>query len=233
MNAPHQPPYQGAPYTTSPYLPASRSPRRRNVLGLVLGLVGGVIVLCLVLGAVLVLADGNDDKPATNSASPAATRAANPGGGYKQPTDRCALADPSLLGPRAGTGAGEPLEEKTKYTLNGCEYSLSAADGVQTLKVFANVDDDTAARYQESSDAYPKISGFNDEKVTGCGSQGFYSRRLSAGDKRIEAVLVCVEQNLYVEVRFNAGGTAPWDSDAMKTNMTALVKGVMAKTPKA
>ncbi|WP_433074198.1 hypothetical protein ACQP1P_26945 [Dactylosporangium sp. CA-052675] len=199
-----------------------------------LGIVGGVVVLCVVLGAVFVLADGKDDKPATtNSASPAATRAAEPAGGYKQPTDRCALADPSLLGPRAGTGTGEPLEEKTRYTLNGCEYSLSAADGFQELKVFANVDGDTAARYKESADTYPKISGFDDEKVTGCGSQGFYARRLSSGDKRIEAVIVCVEQNLYVEVRFNAGGTEPWDSGAMKTNMTALVKGVMAKTPKA
>ncbi|GAA2340164.1 hypothetical protein [Dactylosporangium salmoneum] len=200
-----------------------------------LGLVGGVFALCVVLGTVLVLADGRGEQPAvTNSATPAAAGAATPAaGGYKQPTDPCALADPSLLGPRAGTGTGEAVEEKTRYTLNGCDYFLSAADGAQGLKVFANVDGDTAARYKESADVYPKVSGFNNEKLSGCGSQGFYTRRLSAGDKRIEAVLVCVEQNLYVEVRFTAGGTEPWDSDAMKSNMAALVKGMMTKVPKA
>ncbi|MFG2042882.1 hypothetical protein [Dactylosporangium sp. NPDC048998] len=235
MTAPHQPPYQGAPYTAPPFPPPpAPAPNRKKVLGLVLGLVGGVFALCLVLGTVLVLADGNGDQPAaTNPATPAATQAANPAGGYKQPTDPCALADPSLLGPRVGTGTGEPVEEKTRYTLNGCEYFLSAADGAQGLKTFANVDGDTAARYKESAEVYPKISGFDDEKVTGCGSQGFYTRRLSAGDKRIEAILVCVDQNLYVEVRFTAGGTEPWDSDAMKTNMAALAKGMMAKIPKA
>jgi hypothetical protein len=243
MTAPHQPPYQGAAYTTPPYPPPGRAPKRKNVLGLVLGIVGGVFALCVVLGTVLVLADGNDDKPAaTNPAAPAATQAgtqagtqaANPAaGGYKQPTDPCALADPSVLGPRAGTGTGEPVEEKTTYTLNGCEYFLAAADGAQGLKVFANVDGDTAARYKESADVYPKISGFDDEKVTGCGSQGFYTRRLSAGDKRIEATLVCVDQNLYVEVRFTAGGTEPWDSGAVKTNMVALVQGMITKIPKA
>ncbi|MER7007350.1 hypothetical protein ABT297_30505 [Dactylosporangium sp. NPDC000555] len=64
-------------------------------------------------------------------------------------------------------------------------------------------------------------------------AQGFYTRRLSAGDKRIEAILVCFDQNLYVEVRFTAGGTEPWDSAAMKTNMTALAKAMMTKVPKA
>ncbi|MEV6923407.1 hypothetical protein AB0M46_02675 [Dactylosporangium sp. NPDC051485] len=235
MTAPHQSPYQGAPYTTPPYPPPGPARNRRKVLGLVLGLVGGMFALCLILGTVLVLAGRNGDRPgATDPATQAATRAANPAaGGYKQPTDPCALADPSLLGPRVGTGAGEPVEEKTRFTLNGCEYFLAAADGAQGLKAFANVDGDTAARYNESAEVYPKISGFDDEKVTGCGSLGFYTRRLSAGDKRIEAILVCVDQNLYVEVRFTAGGTEPWDSDAMKTNMAALVNGMMTKVPKA
>ncbi|MEV8512571.1 hypothetical protein [Dactylosporangium sp. NPDC051484] len=241
MSAPHQPPYQGAPYAAPPFPgPPSPAPNRKKVLGLVLGIVGGIFAVCLVLGTVLVLvlADGNGDQPvatnsATQAATPAATRAGNPAGGYKQPTDLCALADPSLLGPRVGTGTAEPVEEKTRYTLNGCEYFLSAADGAQGLKTFANVDGDTAARYKESAEVYPKIAGFDDEKVTGCGSQGFYIRRLSAGDKRIEATLVCTDQNLYVEVRFTAGGNEPWDSDAMKTNMVALVKGMLTKVPKA
>jgi hypothetical protein len=55
------------------------------------------------------------------------------------------------------------------------------------------------------------------------------AKRLSSGDKRLEAILVCTDANLYVEVRFNAGGNQPWDAGAMKANLVALAKGVITK----
>ncbi|GGM41105.1 hypothetical protein ACFFX1_18270 [Dactylosporangium sucinum] len=236
MNAPHQPPYQGVPHTGQPYpaqpYPAPVPPKKSR-LGLVLGIVAVVLVLCAGGGIALLLSvDTSDDTPTAAGTSAAATAKAQ-GGGYRQPSDPCSLADLKVLGPRVGAGKGEATEEKTRFTLTGCEYFLAAADGAQEVKAFANVDGDTAARYKESADVYPKITGFSQDKVTGCGAQGFFTKRLSSGDQRLEAILVCTDQNLYVEVRFNAGGKEAWDAAAMRANMVKLVNGMIANVPKA
>ncbi|WP_238006862.1 hypothetical protein KZZ52_24775 [Dactylosporangium sp. AC04546] len=224
MNAPY-PPYQGAPYTAP-------VPPKKSRLGLILGIVAVVLVLCVGGGiALLLTVDTSTDTPAAAGTSP--TAGGGTKSGYQQPADPCALADLKVLGPRVGEGSGEPTEEKTRFTLTGCEYFLAAADGAQELKAFANVDGDTAARYKESAEVYPKITGFSQDKVTGCGSQGFFTKRLSSGDQRLEAVLVCTDRNLYVEVRFNAGGKEAWDAAAMRANMVKLVNGMIAHVPSA
>src|SRR5258708_28815833 len=155
MTAPQFPPHQSVPYTAPP---------KKSKLGLMLGIVGGVLVLCC--GGGIALALTVDTREKSKPTTEASTRAA-----YKQPADPCALADLTVLGPRVGEGKGEPSEEKTRFTLTGCEYFLAAGDGAQEVKAYANADGDTAARYQESADIYPKISGFDDQKVSGCGSQ--------------------------------------------------------------
>ncbi|MET7403335.1 hypothetical protein ABZS66_58665 [Dactylosporangium sp. NPDC005572] len=228
MNAPY-PPYQGVPYTAP-------VPPKKSRLGLILGIVAVVLVLCAGGGIALLLAvDTSADTPAAagRSSAPAVKETGNAGSGYQQPADPCALADVKVLGPRVGEGKGEPTEEKTRFTLTGCEYFLAADDGAQELKAFANVDGDTAARYKESAGVYPKITGFSEDKVTGCGSQGFFTKRLSSGDQRIEAILVCTDRNLYVEVRFNAGGKEAWDAAAVRGNMVKLVNGMIAHVPGA
>jgi hypothetical protein len=226
MTAPQFPPYQGVPYTAPP---------KKSKLGLILGIVGGVLVLCCGGGIALALTvdTGKQSKPSKPAAAASSQAAPARKAAYKQPADPCALADLTVLGPRVGEGKGEPSEEKTKFTLTGCEYFLAAGDGAQEVKAFANADGDTAARYQESAGIYPKISGFDDQKVSGCGSQAFFTKRLSYGDKRVEAILVCTDQNLYVEVRFNAGGNQAWDAAALQQNMVKLVNGMIAKVPQA
>jgi hypothetical protein len=223
------PPFQGVPH--------SAVPKKKSRLGLVLGIVGGVLALCCGGGIVAVLTVDTDKKTADTGKKTvdtdkktAATAAAST---YKQPGDPCALGDLKLLGPRVGEGKGESTQETGDLPLTGCDYFLAADDGAQEVKAFAAADDKTAARYDQAWKLYPNMTGFSGEKVGGCGAQAFFTKRLSYGDKRIEAQLVCSQDNLYVEVRFNAGGNEPWDAAAMRGNLVAFANAMIAATPKA
>ncbi|MGI5238309.1 hypothetical protein [Dactylosporangium sp. CA-139066] len=224
------------PYPPFAGVPNSSVPKKKSRLGLILGIVGGVLVLCCAGGFVAALSvqsDKTPHAPATAAGAGATTApAAGAAAKYKQPGDPCALGDLKLLGPRTGDGKGEPTEEKGDLPLPGCDYYLAAADGAQEVKAFAVADDKTAARFKQASDLYPGIAGFSGDKVSGCGAQAFFAKRLSYGDKRIEALLVCSEANLYVEVRFNAGGNEPWNADTMRTNMVAFAGAMIGAVPK-
>ena len=219
--------YERAPVSAPPRAPYAAPPKQKSKLGLILGVIGGVVVLCCAGGIVLVLTVDTGKKPVTRTTTAPALPA---GPGYQQPADRCALADLTVLGSRVGTGEGRVFEEDSTP---GCDYYLRADDGVQEVKAFTVVGDDAATRYGKDADIYTKMNGFTFQKVSGCGSQGISVVRVDGGDKRINVTVACLDQNLYVKVRFIAGGNQAWQADVMRDNMIKLANGMIAKIPKA
>jgi hypothetical protein len=212
----------------SPYGVAAPAPKRGR--GLLIGgiVVGVVVVLLCGIGIVAVLASGDSPRPRAAAGNPA------PANGYVQPPDLCALADPVPF--NAGTPSEGRVEKEDagSFSLSGCVMDLQASDANNTLKVFAAVDGNARARHDQFQRAWDSglVSGFKDEQIAGLGTKALYVVRQTAQNRRIEAVLGLYEANLYLEVRFIAGGSKEWDAALVKQRVLDAGRHAMSKVPR-
>jgi hypothetical protein len=150
-------------------------------------------------------------------------------GPYTQPADPCSVVDLESLGLEVGTASGGVTLSEGQ--LMGCGYDLTADDAYNTFKVFVSVDSDAENRYAASVAAWQGgawASGYVPEPVTDIGTAALYAVRLADDDKRIESVLVVLDQNLYLEARFSGAGSRPWDRAGMRDRVVASASSTMA-----
>ena len=210
----------------SPYGAGAPAPKRGR--GLLIGgiVVGAVVVLLCGIGIVAVLASGGSPSPrAAGNPAPAA--------GYRQPSDLCALADPLPF--NAGTPSEGRVEKEDagSFSLSGCVMDLKASDANNTFKVFAAVDGNARARHDQFQRAWDSglVSGFKDEQIAGLGTKALYVVRQTAQNRRIEAFVGLYEANLYLEVRFIAGGSKEWDAALVRQRVLAAARHALGKVP--
>jgi hypothetical protein len=212
-------------------MPGVRDPRvppRRRGPGWVAAAVIAAVMLVLAGGGVTVYLLANDAGPATTAG--AAAR-------YAEPPDRCTLLDAALV----ESWAGKPVSSEPEATrfpaeaggaVDGCAFDLQQ-ENVNTFKVFAGVDGDPKGRYATTQEAYKMIYKAVSRPVSGLGAEATTYAQQGGDTRRIQAGLVLYHDNLFLEVRFLAGGTEPWNPDEVQGHLADVARGIMGKLPKS
>ncbi|MET7418556.1 hypothetical protein [Dactylosporangium sp. NPDC005555] len=195
-------------------LPAPR--RRRPRLGLMLGIIGLVVVLCAGGAAVAVYV--------LRDRLPVLTAATAGQGDYTQPQEVCTLITGDM-GEQAG-----PVSGKTPLG-DACLFSLAGESGGNDLRLFVTVDD-AVDRINEAGADFGNREGFVGDVIADLGDAAFFTRRLLDGGGLVDAKLVCVTRNLYIELRFHASSERAWSSDDVRARLTVFVQTIMRSAPR-
>ncbi|GAB3842307.1 hypothetical protein ACFPIJ_42940 [Dactylosporangium cerinum] len=188
--------------------PQRRGPR----VGLIIGILGLVAVLCTGVAGIAAYAL-RDDLPTIAEQS-----------GYTMPKDVCALLTGDM-GEQAG-----PVSDKQKLG-DACQFSFAGELGVNELRVFVAVDN-AVERYNAAGADFGNRDGFVGDVIADLGDAAFFTRRLLDGGGLVDAKLGCVTSNLYVELRFHASSKRAWSSDDVRARLTAIVHRLMRETPR-
>jgi hypothetical protein len=189
------------------------APQRRGPsVGLILGIIGLVAVLCC--GAVGVAVYVFRDRLTALAGQ----------GDYNRPKDVCVLVTGDM-GEQAGPISG------TEQLDDGCLFTLAGEPGTNELRVLVTVDN-AAGRFNEAGADFGNREGFVGDVIADLGDAAFFTRRLLDGGGQVDAKLVCVTRNLYVELRFHAVSKRAWSSDEVRAKLTALAQLIMQRVPR-
>jgi hypothetical protein len=193
--------------------PQRRGPR----VGLILGGIGLVAVLCCggAAGTGYVFRD---------RLTALAGQGESGQGDYRRPTDVCVLVNGDM-GEQAG-----PVSD-WKQLENGCLFTLAGESGTNELRVFVTVDS-AVDRFNEAGADFGNREGFVGDVIADLGDEAFFTRRLLDGGGQVDAKLVCLTRNLYVELRFHANSKRAWSSDDVRARLTAFTRLIMQQVPR-
>lgn len=188
--------------------PQRRGPR----VGLILGVIGLVAVLCT--GGAAATGYVLRDRLAA-FAEP---------GDYRPPADVCALLTADM-GEQAG-----PVSS-TQRLGDTCVVTFTGESGSNELRVLVTVED-AVGRYNAAGADFGNREGFVGDVIADLGDAAFFTRRLLDGGGLVDAKLACVIRNLYVELRFHATSSRAWSSDDVRARLTGVVQLLMRDVPR-
>ena len=169
----------------------------------------------------------------TRDSEPAATNAAQ----YGAPPDRCTLLDPTQVQSWAGTPKStEP--EKSSFPANlggdvdGCSHDFTL-ETINTVKAFVGTDGHAKERHDYTVEAFKVVPSMVTKPISGLGTAATGYTQQGNDKRRIQAGLVLHDNNLYLELRFLAGGTKTWNGEEVQSHLVDVARAIMAKVPKA
>jgi hypothetical protein len=145
-------------------------------------------------------------------------------GDYSRPEDVCVLINGDM-GEQAG-----PVSD-WKQLDNGCLFTLAGESGTNELRVFVTVND-AVDRFNEAGADFGNRDGFVGDVIADLGDEAFFTRRLLDGGGLVDAKLVCLTRNLYIELRLHATSKRAWSSDDVRARLTAFTQLIMQQVPR-
>jgi hypothetical protein len=220
---PFPPPYQAQPAGAPP-------PRRRGRGWIIFGVIAAVVLVLCVGGVAVVLfaSDGAKDKKPTTASN----------NRYNNPPDRCTLLDASMVDGWAGTTQYNSADKSSfpdnlGGSVDGCSFVQRLAE-LNTLSIYVATDGHAAGRYDYTLKAYKAFNqAFVIKPVAGLGSAASSLVFQQAEKRKIQASVFLQDGTLFLEVRFNAGGTEPWNPDEVVGHLTDVSRAILAKLRQA